>query len=90
VIQLIGYLGSLGAAVMWMPQVARAVRHRHDFEVLAGISLASYLIAVVFNALLVTYGALNHADPVALAGCVNLLCATVIVVVVARSRRLEI
>jgi hypothetical protein len=35
----------------------------------------------------VTYGVANHADPVMLAGCVNLVCAGVIVAVVLRSRR---
>ena len=72
---------------MWMPQAVRAVRHRRDVEVLAGVSLASYLVAVAFNGLLLTYGLLNHAGPVVVAGCVNLMCAGVIVGTVLPGRK---
>jgi hypothetical protein len=43
-------------------------------------------MAMVFNALLVSYGLLNHAGPVMLAGCINLVCASVIVSVLLRAR----
>jgi uncharacterized protein with PQ loop repeat len=87
VIQLVGYVGSAGAAMMWIPQAHRVVRHRRRLEMLEGISLASYVAAIVFNALLVTYGSLNGAAPVVLAGTVNLACASVIATVVALQRR---
>ena len=86
-IQAVGYLGSAGAALMWVPQALRAVRHRRDPSTLAGISPAAYLVAMAFNALLLTYGALSHAGPVELAGCMNFLCASVIVSVVLLARR---
>jgi uncharacterized protein with PQ loop repeat len=87
VIEVIGYVGSAGAAVMWLPQVVRAVRHRHDVDMLAGISALAYLTAVLFNALLLSYGWLSHAAPVVLAGAVNLGCALVIVLLLTRARR---
>jgi len=89
VIQVVGYLGSAGAAVMWVPQAVRAYVHRHDSPTLAGISSASYLAAVVFNALLLAYGLLNRSGPVVLAGCVNFVCATVIVTVLLSARTPE-
>lgn len=87
-IETVGYLAALGAASMWLPQAARALRHRHDPASLAALSLVTYGVAVAFNALLLGYGALQHARPVMLAGAVNLTCAAVIVAVVlgARSR----
>ena len=86
-IELVGYLGSLGAALMWLPQTFRAVRHRRDAQVLHGISAPTYLTAIVFNALLLTYGLLQDAAPVALAGSINLACAAVITTVVLSARR---
>jgi len=86
VIHAIGYLGSAGAAVMWMPQAWRAIRNRRDVALLNGISPLAYLTALVFNALLLTYGLVNDAGPVAVAGAINLVCAFVIVVVIARAR----
>jgi uncharacterized protein with PQ loop repeat len=87
VVQAVGYLGSAGAAVMWVPQALRAVRHRRQAPALAGISPAAYLLAMAFNALLLTYGLLTHARPVVLAGSINLACATVIVTVLVLARR---
>jgi uncharacterized protein with PQ loop repeat len=87
VIEAVGYIGSVGAAVMWMPQVRRVVRLRHRAAALRGMSVAGYLVAIVFNALLLAYGFLNQAVPVAVAGVVNLGCAAVIVVLLMRARR---
>jgi uncharacterized protein with PQ loop repeat len=87
VIQVVGYLGSLGAAVMWIPQTHRAVRNRRDRATLAGISLTAYAVAAVFNALLVVYGLLSDAGPVVVAGAVNVVCATAIVSVLLTARR---
>jgi hypothetical protein len=89
VVEAVGYLGSAGAALMWVPQALRAVRHRGHPAALAGLSPAAYLVAVGFNALLLAYGLGAGAGPVVLAGCVNLLCAAVIVAVVVTSRRAE-
>jgi hypothetical protein len=86
-IQAVGYLGSAGAAVMWIPQAARAVRGRHDAATLAALSLVAYLTAIVFNALLLAYGVSTSARPVELAGSVNLTCATTIVAVLLVARR---
>lgn len=86
-IQAVGYLGSLGAAVMWMPQVRRVIRFRSNPDALRGVSLGTYLVAIGFNILLATYGVLNRAEPVVVAGVVNLGCAVVIVTVLARARR---
>jgi hypothetical protein len=87
VFQTIGYLGSAGAAVMWIPQASRVIRRRHDLVALAGISAVSYATAMMFNALLLAYGLVNGAGPVVLAGCMNLGCATVILGVVGYARR---
>ncbi len=86
-VEAIGYLGSIGAALMWLPQATRAVRHRHDRTALAGISPAAYLTAVLFNVLLLAYGLASDAGPVALAGCINVVCAAVIIAVLTWSRR---
>jgi uncharacterized protein with PQ loop repeat len=86
-IQVVGYLASIGAGLMWLPQAWRAVRLRHDAHALAGISAVAYLTAVAFNALLLTYGVLNGAPPVVVAGCVNVVCAGVIVAIVLPRRR---
>jgi uncharacterized protein with PQ loop repeat len=85
-VHAVGYFGSAGAAVMWIPQAVRAVRLRRQTAALAGISLAAYVMAMVFNALLLSYGLLASAGPVVLAGCVNLACATVITSVLLLSR----
>lgn len=86
-IEAVGYLGSAGAAVMWLPQTARALRGRHDAAALSALSPVAYLTAIVFNALLLGYGLSTQARPVELAGAVNLTCATTIVAVLAASRR---
>ncbi|MBM9461587.1 hypothetical protein JK386_16925 [Nocardioides sp. zg-536] len=85
--EVVGYVGTAGAATMWLPQAYRALRHRHDAETLSALSRASYTIAVLFNVLLVCYGWLEHARPVVLAGFVNLLCATVILATITGSAR---
>lgn len=85
-IEVVGYVGSAGAATMWLPQAARAVRHRHDDERLASLSLATYAVALVFNSLLLTYGLVHDARPVVVAGVVNLGCAAVIVTVLGARR----
>lgn len=77
-IEAIGYVGSAGAATMWLPQAVRAVRHRRDPGALASLSRTTYTVAIGFNILLATYGSLEHARPVVLAGVVNLVCASVI------------
>lgn len=86
-IQLVGYVGSAGAALMWLPQAQRALRGRENPAALAAISPASYLLAAVFNAMLAAYGSLEHAIPVVVAGCVNLCCALTILAAVSASRR---
>jgi uncharacterized protein with PQ loop repeat len=86
-IEAIGYVGSAGAACMWMPQAYRAIRLRHDPAALAALSTTAYATAIVFNALLLTYGVLSSAVPVALAGAINLGCATVILSVLVSVRR---
>ena len=55
--------------------------------VLSAISLATYAVAMVFNVLLVAYGASRDATPVVVAGVVNLACASVIVAVLLGSHR---
>ena len=86
-IEAIGYVGSVGAALMWLPQASRALAARHDRSAIAGISPSSYLVAIVFNVLLATYGALEHAIPVVVAGSVNFCCAIAIMTAIASSRR---
>lgn len=87
--ELVGYVGSAGAALMWLPQVATAIRGRRVAGAHEGISPASFALALVFNALLVSYGALEHAAPVVLAGCINFCCAVAILVTVATGRRVN-
>lgn len=85
--EAIGYVGAAGSASMWAPQAVRVVRLRRDARALAGISASAYAIAMVFNVLLVAYGAREHAVPVVVAGAVNLGCATLIFVMLQRARR---
>ena len=86
-IEVVGYVGSAGAALMWLPQASRALAGRRDPAAVAGISPASYLLAMLFNALLTAYGALEHATPVVVAGCVNFCCAIAILTAISLSRR---
>ena len=83
---IVGYFGSAGAALMWVPQTIRVLRHRCHAATLAGISPGAYISAIVFNALLLTYGLVSHAGPVIVAGAVNLACATAIVTVLMAAR----
>ena len=85
-IDAVGYLASLGALLMWLPQGWRVVRHRFDEATLAGISVGAYATGMLFNALLLIYGIGTGGIPVAVAACVNLVMSSLIVVVVARSR----
>lgn len=78
-IDVVGYLASVGAACMWLPQTIRAFRLRHSAAALEGLSLSAYAVAVLFNALLLAYGTLEHARPVQVAGALNLACAAAIV-----------
>lgn len=86
-IEAIGYVGSAGAAVMWVPQAVRVLRLRRAGLPLQGVSPAAYAVAIVFNALLAWYGATEHAVPVVCAGAINLVCASVIVAALALPRR---
>lgn len=88
-LEAVGYVGSAGAATMWLPQAFRAVRHRGDPGVLASLSRTTYTVAIGFNILLATYGTLEHARPVVLAGVVNLLCASVILWAIVTGSRQE-
>ncbi|WP_300677958.1 hypothetical protein [Nocardioides sp.] len=81
-LEAIGYVGSAGAATMWIPQAARAWQHRRDQHALGGISASAYAVAIVFNALLLTYGITTDAPPVIVAAVVNLLCACTIVTII--------
>lgn len=85
-IDAIGYLASLGALLMWLPQGWRVLRHRGDEATLAGISALAYGAGFLFNALLLVYGIGTRGVPVIVAACVNLMMSSVIVIVVARSR----
>ncbi|UDY24163.1 SemiSWEET family sugar transporter [Nocardioides sp. Kera G14] len=80
-LEAVGYVGSAGAATMWLPQVVRTWRHRHDPHTLGGISFSAYAVAVLFNALLLTYGLTTDAPPVVIAAVVNLLSALAIVAI---------
>jgi len=84
VVQVIGFLGSLGAAAMWWPQAVRLLRRRHDPDARRGVSASTYLVALVFNALLLGYGLVHVALPVVLAAAGNLVCASVILAVLLR------
>lgn len=85
-VTLVGYLASLGAVSMWVPQAWRVHTHRHDAAVLAGVSVLAYGTAVVFNALLLAYGLGTASGPVAVSGAVNLVLSIFIVAVVGRGR----
>ena len=85
-LEAIGYIGSAGAATMWIPQAVRAWRHRHDPHALQGISGSAYAVALVFNVLLLTYGITTDAPPVVVAAAVNLVCAFAIVSIVRMAR----
>jgi hypothetical protein len=85
-INVVGYLASLGAVSMWLPQAWRVHRHRHDAAVLAGVSVLAYATAMVFNGLLLAYGVGSDSVPVALSGGVNLVMSAFIVAVVSRRR----
>jgi uncharacterized protein with PQ loop repeat len=85
-IDAVGYLASLGALLMWLPQGWRIIRHRHEVPSLAGISVAGYYTGMLFNALLLIYGIGTSAIPVIVAAGVNLFMSSLIVTVVTRAR----
>ncbi len=86
VIDTVGYLASLGALLMWLPQGWRVINHRTEDEILAGVSVVAYGTGFLFNALLLVYGIGTSGIPVIAAACVNLVMSSLIVVVVSRSR----
>jgi uncharacterized protein with PQ loop repeat len=86
VIDTVGYLASLGALMMWLPQGWRVLQHRHDARTLAGVSVAAYATGFLFNALLLVYGIGTRGVPVVVAASVNLLMSSLIVAVVTRAR----
>jgi hypothetical protein len=86
VVTVVGYLASLGAVSMWLPQAWRVHVNRHDAAVLAGVSVLAYLVGMLFNALLLTYGVGSGSAPVALSGGVNLVLCGFIAAVVSRGR----
>jgi len=86
VIDVIGYLASLGALLMWLPQGWRVIHRRQEVKELAGISIAAYSTGMLFNALLLVYGIGTSGIPVIVAACVNLLMSSLIVTVVTRAR----
>ena len=85
-IELIGFLASIGAVSMWLPQALRAYRHRHDAATLAGLSIVAFSTAVVFNGLLLVYGIGTDSAPIALSGGANFVMSALIVGIVARGR----
>lgn len=85
-ISAIGYLASVGALFMWWPQSWRVVAHRHDARSLEGISPGAFSTAMVFNALLLTYGVGTDGVPVIVAGSVNFAMSSCIVAVLAWAR----
>jgi uncharacterized protein with PQ loop repeat len=85
-IDAIGYLASLGALLMWLPQGWRVIHHRHEEKELAAVSVAAYYTGMLFNALLLIYGIGTSAIPVIVAACVNLFMSSLIVIVVAKAR----
>jgi uncharacterized protein with PQ loop repeat len=87
VIDAIGYLASLGALLMWLPQGWRVIRRKEDTQALAGISIAAYATGMLFNALLLVYGIGTNGIPVIVAASVNLVMSSLIVTVVTRARR---
>jgi uncharacterized protein with PQ loop repeat len=86
VIDAIGYLASLGALLMWLPQGWR-ILHQREVEKLEGVSVAAYGTGMLFNSLLLIYGIGTSGVPVIAAACVNLAMSSLIVAVVTRSRR---
>ena len=86
VIDAIGYLASVGALLMWLPQGWRVVQRRQQRGTLEGISVGAYATGMLFNSLLLIYGIGTDAVPVVVAACVNLAMSSLIVVVVTRSR----
>jgi uncharacterized protein with PQ loop repeat len=89
VIDAIGYLASLGALLMWLPQGWRVMRNRHAPQMLAGISVVAYGTGFLFNALLLVYGIGTHGVPVAVAASVNLVMSSLIVMVVLKARKIS-
>jgi uncharacterized protein with PQ loop repeat len=86
VIDAIGYLASLGALLMWLPQGWRVILHKEDTQALAGISIAAYATGMLFNALLLIYGIGTSGIPVIVAASVNLVMSSLIVTIVTRAR----
>ena len=86
-VDLIGYLASLGAVSMWVPQALRVHRRRHDPSALAGLSVLAFGTAVVFNGLLLAYGVGSDSVPVAVSGAANLVMSAYIVGTVAVGSR---
>lgn len=86
VIDVIGYLASLGALLMWLPQGWRVIRRRLDPDALEGISVSAYATGMLFNVLLLVYGIGTGGTPVIVAASVNLVMSSLIAAVVSKSR----
>lgn len=71
---------------MWLPQGWRVFEHKHERDMLEGLSVIAYGTGFLFNALLLVYGIGTNAIPVTAAASVNLVMSSFIVMVVAKSR----
>lgn len=56
---MIGWMAAAVSTVMFLPQLARTWRHRHNAAELAGISVFAFLLIVLNGSLWLAYGALK-------------------------------
>lgn len=82
----VGWLAALASTVMFLPQVLRTWRQRHNADELAGVSVVAFSLIMASGALWLVYGALRH-DPVIIAtNVIMVLTALVTVTIVVRGR----
>jgi uncharacterized protein with PQ loop repeat len=66
VIVLIGYVAAVIDVAQFTPQLWRAIRRRHEYQAMKGLSVAAYVIATAQAFLWVIYGFVTNRLPIGL------------------------
>ena len=82
--EVIGMMASLTSFLLWLPQGARVVKHRHQPALLSGIAMSTQVIAVAGNLLWGVYAVLLDSFWLGAPAVVNLPIAVATIVVLRR------
>lgn len=90
IVDVVGFLASVTAFVLFLPQAMLTWRRRHDAEALRGVALGTQLVLLVNAGLWGLYGVWTGAFWVAAPGLLNAPLAMMTIYLVLRSRRVAL